>query len=112
GADQDPGAAPGVGAEDRAGRRLAGDLPAADGRADERLHAQHRRAHRRHVARARMEHYATAQQVFAGALIFARLGAVVMLIPGIGESFIPARIRLSMAFVMTLAFYPVLAQGV
>ena len=56
-----------------------------------------------------MEHYATAQQVFAGALIFARLAAIVMLIPGIGESFIPARIRLSMAFVMTLAFFPVLS---
>jgi flagellar biosynthetic protein FliR len=59
-----------------------------------------------------MEHYATAQQVFAGALIFARIGAIVMLIPGIGESFIPARIRLSMAFVMTLALYPVLSTGV
>jgi len=59
-----------------------------------------------------MEHYATAQQVFAGALIFARIGAIVMLIPGIGETFIPARIRLSMAFVMTLALYPVLSVGV
>lgn len=59
-----------------------------------------------------MEHYATAQQVFAGALIFARIGAIVMLIPGIGEAFIPARIRLSMAFVMTLALYPVLSPGV
>ena len=44
-----------------------------------------------------MEHYATAQQVFAGALIFARIGAIVMLIPGIGEAFIPARIRLSVS---------------
>jgi len=59
-----------------------------------------------------MEHYATAQQVFAGALIFARIGAIVMLIPGIGEAFIPARIRLSMALVMTLALYPVLGPTV
>jgi flagellar biosynthetic protein FliR len=58
-----------------------------------------------------MEHYATAQQVFVGGLIFARLGAIVLLIPGIGESFIPARIRLSLAFVMTLAVYPVLGAG-
>jgi flagellar biosynthetic protein FliR len=58
-----------------------------------------------------MEHYATAQQVFSGGLIFARLAAIVMLIPGIGESFIPSRIRLSMAFVMTLALFPVLAVG-
>ena len=59
-----------------------------------------------------MEHYATAQQVFAGALIFARIGAIVMLIPGIGETFIPATIRLALAFVMTLALYPVLSVGV
>ena len=59
-----------------------------------------------------MEHYATAQQVFAGGLIFARLAAIVMLIPGIGEAYIPARIRLSLAFVMTLALYPVLSAGV
>jgi len=58
-----------------------------------------------------MEHYATAQQVFVGSLIFARLGAIVMLIPGIGETFIPARIRLALAFVMTLALYPVLGAG-
>jgi flagellar biosynthetic protein FliR len=59
-----------------------------------------------------LEHYATAQQVFAGGLIFARLGAIIMLIPGIGEAFIPARIRLSLAFVMTLALFPVLSLGV
>jgi flagellar biosynthetic protein FliR len=59
-----------------------------------------------------LEHYATAQQVFAGGLIFARLGSLVMLIPGIGEAFIPARIRLSLAFLMTLALYPVLSVGV
>lgn len=58
-----------------------------------------------------MEHYATAQQVFVGALLFARIGAIVMLVPGIGETFIPARIRLSLAFVMALALYPVLSAG-
>ena len=54
--------------------------------------------HRRHVAgrAAPMESYATAQQVYAAGLIFARLGAIVMLIPGIGESFVPPRIRLSL----------------
>src|SRR3954447_16615850 len=58
-----------------------------------------------------MEHYATAQQVFVGALIFARIGAIIMLIPGIGETFIPATIRMAMAFVMALALYPVLSVG-
>ena len=58
-----------------------------------------------------MEHYATAQQVFAGGLIFARLGAIVMLIPGIGEAMVSPRIRLALAFVMTLALFPVLSAG-
>ena len=58
-----------------------------------------------------MEHYAAAQQVFVGGLILARLGAILMLIPAIGETFVPARIRLALALVMTLALYPVLSQG-
>lgn len=58
-----------------------------------------------------MESYATAQQVFVGGLVFARLAAIVMLVPGIGETFIPARIRLSLALVMTLALFPVLSAG-
>jgi len=58
-----------------------------------------------------LEHYATAQQVFAGGLIFARLGAIVMLIPGIGEAMVSPRIRLALAFVMTLALFPVLSAG-
>ena len=58
-----------------------------------------------------MESYATAQQVFAAGLIFARLGALLMVIPGIGEQVVPPRIRLSFAFLMTLMLYPVLAGG-
>jgi len=58
-----------------------------------------------------LENYATAQQVFTGGLIFARLGAIVMLIPGIGEAMVSPRIRLALAFVMTLALFPVLSAG-
>ena len=54
-----------------------------------------------------MESYATAQQVFAAGLIFARLGAIIMLIPGLGESFIPPRIRLSLALAMAFMLLPV-----
>jgi flagellar biosynthetic protein FliR len=56
-----------------------------------------------------MESYATAQQVFAGGLVFARLASIIMLIPGIGETFIPARIRLSLALAMTIMLMPVIA---
>jgi flagellar biosynthetic protein FliR len=59
-----------------------------------------------------MEHYATAQQVFAAGLVFARLGAIVMLIPGIGESFIPIRIRLSFALALAFVLFPVIGAAV
>jgi flagellar biosynthetic protein FliR len=55
-----------------------------------------------------MEHYATAQQVYAAGLIFARLGAFVMLIPGIGENFVPARVRLGFAFLFALLLFPII----
>jgi flagellar biosynthesis protein FliR len=58
-----------------------------------------------------MESYATAQQVFAGGLVFARLGAIVMLIPGLGETFIPPRIRLSFALALSLMMFPLVAMG-
>ncbi|ODT88702.1 flagellar biosynthetic protein FliR [Phenylobacterium sp. SCN 70-31] len=58
-----------------------------------------------------MESYATAQQVFAAGLVFARLGAVVMLLPGLGETFIPPRIRLSFALALSLMLFPVVAVG-
>ncbi len=55
-----------------------------------------------------MNAFAAADEVWAAALIFARLGAVLLLLPGIGESYVPPRIRLSLALVMTLALWPVL----
>ncbi|WP_374469043.1 flagellar biosynthetic protein FliR [Phenylobacterium sp.] len=59
-----------------------------------------------------MESYATAQQVYAAGLLFARLAAIVMLIPGIGEGFIPARVRMSLAFVLALTLFPVIGPSV
>jgi flagellar biosynthetic protein FliR len=59
-----------------------------------------------------MEHYATGQQVFAGGLIFARLAAIVMLIPGIGETFVPPRVRLAFAVTLALVLFPVVGGGV
>jgi flagellar biosynthetic protein FliR len=58
-----------------------------------------------------MEHYATGQQVYAAGLIFARLGAFVMLIPGIGETFVPARVRLAFAFLFALLLFPVVGAA-
>jgi flagellar biosynthetic protein FliR len=59
-----------------------------------------------------VESYATAQQVYAAGLVFARLGAVIMLLPGLGEAFIPARIRLAFALALSLMLYPTLVAKV
>lgn len=42
-------------------------------------------------------------------LLFARLGALIMLMPGLGEDPVSVRARLSIALALTLIFYPLLA---
>ncbi|MDH4386404.1 MAG: flagellar biosynthetic protein FliR [Caulobacter sp.] len=59
-----------------------------------------------------MESYATATQVYAAGLIFARIGAMVMLMPGVGEQSVPPRIRLSFALLMCLVLSPLVAARV
>lgn len=56
-----------------------------------------------------MEHYATAQQVFVTALVFARVGAMVMTIPGLGDQPAPAQLRLAFALLLTLVIAPIAA---
>jgi flagellar biosynthetic protein FliR len=58
-----------------------------------------------------VESYATAQQVYVAGLVFARLGAIVMLLPGVGETFIPPRIRLAFALALALMLYPLVARA-
>jgi flagellar biosynthetic protein FliR len=41
-------------------------------------------------------------------LVFARVGTLVMLLPGIGERVLPARVRLGLALFLTLALLPML----
>ncbi|MGL4636754.1 MAG: flagellar biosynthetic protein FliR [Beijerinckiaceae bacterium] len=41
-------------------------------------------------------------------LVFARIGTIVMLMPGIGDRSIPARIRLSFALLLSLLFLPLI----
>jgi flagellar biosynthesis protein FliR len=47
-------------------------------------------------------------QLFAFLLIFARVGAGVMIIPGIGEAYVPPRMRLLLALLVSLAMTPAL----
>lgn len=49
--------------------------------------------------------------IFGFLLIFARVGAAFILLPGIGESYINTRTRLALALMVTLIVYPLLAEG-
>lgn len=50
-----------------------------------------------------------ADTVWASGLVFARAGAMLMLLPGVGEVGIPPRVRLAFALMFALALGPVLA---
>ncbi len=51
-------------------------------------------------------------EIYTAGLVFARVGAIVMLIPGVGEAAVPPRIRLAFAFVLTLVLFPLAAPNV
>ena len=59
-----------------------------------------------------MDSFATVLQVYAGGLVFARIGAMVMLMPGIGENVVPPRIRLSFAVLMAILLAPLVSQSI
>ena len=48
---------------------------------------------------------------FQAVLVFARMGAAVMLLPGLGEAEIPAPIRLAIGVALALLLLPILAPG-
>jgi flagellar biosynthetic protein FliR len=50
--------------------------------------------------------------VWTAALVFARVGAIVMLLPGFGETAVPARIRLSFALLLAITLAPQIADRV
>jgi len=53
--------------------------------------------------------YATTAVVWAAALVFARVGALFMLIPGIGETYVPMNVRLVLALLLSLCLWPIAA---
>ena len=54
-----------------------------------------------------MEPFALPAQVHAAGLVFMRVGAMVMLMPGVGEGFVPPRIRLAFALMLSLCLGPI-----
>lgn len=58
-----------------------------------------------------MGHYATDQQVWVAALVFFRVGSMVMVMPGIGETYVPAQVRLAFALLLALCLGPIVAPN-
>jgi len=56
-----------------------------------------------------VEHYATAQQVFVAGMVFARVGAMIMTMPGLGDTPTPVQLRMAFAMLMCLVVAPVVA---
>lgn len=55
--------------------------------------------------------HALPAEVYGAGLIFARVAAFAMLVPGVGETSVPPRIRLAFAVVLALVIYPVVRAG-
>ena len=45
--------------------------------------------------------------IYAAGLVFMRVGAIAMLMPGVGEAFVPPRIRLAFALLLALCLTPI-----
>ncbi len=58
-----------------------------------------------------MDAFAFPAQIHAVGLVFLRVGSVVMLLPGIGEGFVPPRIRLAFALLLSLCIAPIAAPS-
>jgi len=58
-----------------------------------------------------MEPYALPTQVYSAGLVFVRVASVVMLLPGIGENFVPPRVRLALAMLLALCLGPIAAKA-
>jgi flagellar biosynthetic protein FliR len=50
--------------------------------------------------------------IFQFMMIFCRIGSAIMLLPGFGEAYVPPRVRLIFALMMSLALMPMLADKV
>jgi len=55
--------------------------------------------------------FATTAVVWAAALVFARVGAMLMLVPGIGETYVPVNVRLILALLLSMVMWPIAAPN-
>ncbi len=56
--------------------------------------------------------YALPAEVWVAGLVFARVGAILMLLPGIGDAVVPPRIRLALALLLAFVLFPIAAPQV
>lgn len=56
--------------------------------------------------------FGPSQQVWAAGLIFLRIGAVVMLLPGLGDQAVPPRMRLGFSLIFSLMMLPILGPQI
>ena len=56
--------------------------------------------------------YALPTEVWIAGLVFARVGAILMLLPGIGDAVVPPRIRLGLALLLAFVLFPIAAPQV
>ena len=54
-----------------------------------------------------MSSLASSAEIWAGALVFTRIGAIILLLPGIGETYVPIRLRLTLALLLTVCILPI-----
>ena len=50
-------------------------------------------------------------QVLAFLIVFTRVAAAVMILPGIGEAFVPMRVRLLFALLLTIVVSPLISSS-
>ena len=56
--------------------------------------------------------YALPAEVYVAGLVFARVGAILMLLPGIGDAVVPPRMRLALALLLAFVLFPTAAPAV
>lgn len=54
----------------------------------------------------------TTDYIFKYAVIFCRVGSVLLLLPGLGETYVSARARLAIALMLCLVFFPLLQANI
>jgi flagellar biosynthetic protein FliR len=54
-----------------------------------------------------VEAFSAPEQLWAGSLVFVRVAAIVMLLPGVGEPVVPPRVRLAFAMLLSMAITPI-----